>query len=179
MAFRSSPLARRLLSMAWNTTRVPQEDLFTRARDALDLWDDRRLAAAGGPDIGPLPPGWEIRASAVHYLGAPGQSAYYLQVLQHPSGGWLLVYALAEHDALMLVIAHDGFEDFYTAVEQYAAGTHPGDPIKDKAFWLPARAMVRTFIAEHYDPTHEVEAAEQTVVALGGQPHVLPAALLP
>lgn len=143
-----------------------QHGFFFRARQD---WSER------GNDETP-PTGWVVLAEKTG--SQPRRRAADIparvRLMQHPTGGWTIVSGwLVSMSTTEVIAAHRDFTGLYSAVRQNLET----DGADTGGQWSASEEMLRTFLIGHYDPDDPAEAAERMLVALGGKPRFLPAAL--
>lgn len=140
----------------------------------LSQWVFEIVSNNGDPEA--LPNGWKILAVETnrHPERRENADTLYTQLARLPSGGWLIVAGLRPIVGNREVVAaHESFEQMYTEVKNQTTA-EDYDP---NGFWAVAIQMLNGYIAEQFDPADPTEAAEQTVVGLGGEPRILPRSL--
>lgn len=107
---------------------------------------------------------------------ATGRPGYF--VLLHrprtnaqPRERWTIKYGTQPAFRDIRLASADSFAGLYDKLRDHDSQFSPSDAVRD------AQQMLHQFVLPFYDPLIPAEAAEQTLVALGAAPRLLPAAL--
>lgn len=128
---------------------------------------------------GGLPAGWQVQVEAPLEQVNSWSVAPSVALVRREAGGWLIVNHLVHPKTSDRA---GGTETLFgqgepTLSDLYALICAAADTTRDHYWAAPIEEMMRAFIAEHYNLDDPTEAAEATLVALGGRPQLMPTAL--
>lgn len=158
-----------------DTTALP----YFAARVAeMNQWQQAHPEQESGRD--PLPDGWRVVATARIRSPLPQYGTFtHLRLARVASGGgWVLVVGTGMVSRDQVVDAAETFSDLYAMAHELASEpSHHPHTFSSGFWWEAAERLMRGFLLDLYDASDADEAAEQVVVALGGEPVLIPAAL--